>query len=255
MEIKKVNLVYFSPTGGTLKLARLMGRALGYECEEIDISSKAQERSFGEDELAVFAFPCYGGRIPAPMKDRMEKLRGSNTPSLLLCVFGNRAVDDAFAEMQDETRKRGFVSVAAAEFVAPHSVDKSYAATRPDAADMVVMDEFAEKLLKKLETMDKPEEILLPGNRPYVNYSGIPIKPSFKAKRCVSCGKCYEHCPTGAININEPGKLDKEKCISCMGCIEVCPEGARYLPKIMKLAAKTFLKKACSERKEAKYYI
>ena len=255
MNIKKAVLMYFSPTGGTKKLACLLGQRLGMEIEEMDITAGEPKRTFAPDELAVFAFPCYGGRIPAPMHERMKGIKGSNTPALLLCVFGNRAVDDAYLEMKDAAAENGFVSIAAAEFIAPHSVDRSYASDRPDASDLKIMDEFAAKFREKIAAAEAPKAIELPGNRPYREYNGIPIKPGYKAKNCIHCGKCFAHCPTGAINAAEPDKFDRDKCISCMGCVAVCPEGARYIPTAMKIAGKAFLKKACSDRKEPKYFL
>ena len=255
MEIKKAVLVYFSPTGGTKKVSKLVGEKLGFPCEEVDVTANCPARSFTSEELAIFAFPVYGGRIPSPMVENVKNIHGNNTPALMLAVFGNRAVDDAYLEMSDIAEKQGFVSVAGAEFIAPHSVDKKYGAGRPDESDLKIMTEFAGKLKEKLQAMDTPKPVELPGNRPYTEFGGIPIKPKYKAKKCVHCNACFKHCPTGAIDINSPDKFDKDKCISCMGCVSVCPEGARYVPLLMRFAGKMFLKKACSDRQKPKYYI
>ncbi len=255
MKISKAVLVCFSPTGGTRNAGRLAAARLGVPVEEVDVTANCPERSFASDELAVFAFPVYGGRIPAPMIGNLQKLKADGTPAVMLASFGNRAVDDAYLEMSDTAEKLGFVTVAGAEFVEPHSVDKSYGAGRPDYKDIEIMDEFIQKLKEKLEAADRPEHFELPGNRPYREYNGIPIKPKYKAKKCVSCGACFSHCPTGAIDKSKPEEFDSEKCISCMGCVSVCQKGARYIPLLMRFTGKMFLKKACSERQEPKYYI
>lgn len=80
MDIKKAVLMYFSPTGGTKKAAELLGERLGMETETLDITAGAPERRFMPGELAVFAFPVYGGRIPAPMYERLKTLRGWAPP-------------------------------------------------------------------------------------------------------------------------------------------------------------------------------
>ncbi len=50
------------------------------------------------------------------------------------------------------------------------------------------------------------------------------LKPvvMFKAQNCVGCGNCEVVCPTGASNLNVPGKIDHTKCIACGKCIDVC---------------------------------
>lgn len=255
MKISKAVLVCFSPTGGTRNAGRLVAARLGVPVEEVDVTANCPERSCASDELTIFAFPVYGGRIPAPMAENVKNIHGNGTPALMLAVFGNRAVDDAYAEMSDIAEKQGFISVAGAEFIAPHSVDKSYGAGRPDYRDIEIMDEFARKLKEKLEAMEVPQHLELPGNRPYRDYNGIPVKPKYKAKKCLHCNACFSHCPTGAIDISRPDEIDSEKCISCMGCVSVCKKGARYVPLLMRFAGKMFLKKACSERQEPKYYI
>ena len=255
MDIKKAVLIYFSPTGGTRRLARLLGERLGVETEELDVTAGAPERSFGGDELAVFAFPVYGGRVPAPIYERLKTLGGERTPAVLLAVYGNRAVDDALLEMKDAVRNAGFVSVAAGEFIAPHSVCRSYGAGRPDAQDIRVLDRFAFALRDRLAFLVVPETVAVPGSRPWRDYNGIPIKPSVNMKKCTRCGACAAHCPVCAISGAAPDKTDKKRCISCMGCISVCPTGARHLAPPVRIIGRVSLKKLCSVRREPKYYV
>lgn len=255
MDIKKAVLMYFSPTGGTKKAAELLGERLGMETETLDITAGAPERRFMPGELAVFAFPVYGGRIPAPMYERLKTLRGLGTPAVLLAVYGNRAVEDALLEMEDAARLSGFIAIAAAEVIAPHSIVPQFGAGRPDGRDLRFMDNFAFVLRDRLITLISPEPVTLPGGRPYRDYKGVPMKPAVSAAKCFACGACFAHCPAGAIPRGRPQKTDKERCISCMGCISVCPSGARPPSRPMKLAAQMSLKKVCAERKEPKYYI
>jgi ferredoxin len=57
---------------------------------------------------------------------------------------------------------------------------------------------------------------------------------------CVSCGKCAETCPTGAIVTNprrlERYGLDESRCIFCGECVEVCPYNALEQTSLFELA-------------------
>ncbi len=68
------------------------------------------------------------------------------------------------------------------------------------------------------------------------------ITPTIDPKLCLSCGRCIERCPVGAIRFvrrgeDEPAPLetnnpevkaskDPDKCIGCGDCILACPTGA-----------------------------
>lgn len=45
---------------------------------------------------------------------------------------------------------------------------------------------------------------------------------------CIGCGTCEEHCPMGAITVNDNGKAEvrEDYCIGCGVCAHFCPEGA-----------------------------
>jgi len=39
---------------------------------------------------------------------------------------------------------------------------------------------------------------------------------------CIQCGACEEKCPVGAINISK-FSIDNDTCIFCVGCVNICP--------------------------------
>lgn len=247
MQIRKTTVLYFSPTGGTKKVAEHLAQALSAGTADITVSVPEQARRFDADELVVLCVPVYGGRVPLPFCDRVRDLTGTQTMVVPVAVYGNRAVDDALLETQHLANKQGFVTVAAAAFIAPHSIDVRYGAGRPNADDLAILHHFVQDLTAKLSAAEsaRAAEITAPGNPTYREYKGLPLKPVVSAS-CTGCGLCARSCPAGAIDRANPKKLDKNKCISCMRCIMLCPNTARKIPAPLMLAARSSLKKMCS---------
>lgn len=244
----KSTVIYFSPTGGTERVAKFIADEL--KADALDITTFDYDLTYGEDELLVFCFPVYGGRIPAPMYTRMAGIRGNNTAAVMVAVYGNRAVEDALIEMSDLARSKGFRTVGGAEMIAPHSIDRRFGANRPDERDKAMLRDFLNKLMNK----EKLSVVAMPGSHDYKKYGGLPFRP-ISGKECSGCGTCAQECPTGAIDPGDPMKPDAKKCITCMRCVSVCPFEVRHVPKAMLLAASATLAAKCAKRKEPKFYI
>ena len=253
MHPRNPHLYFFSPTGGTQRVAGLFAENLNAADACTDITVHAEAKTFSADDCLLVFFPVYGGRVPGPCLARMRALRGTDTPAVLVAVFGNRAVDDALLEMRDTLTPLGFRVIAAAEVIAPHSVTTDIAAGRPDAADRAKIEGFCTQLAARIAA-DAPAEIAVPGDPDYRAYNGLPLKPT-GGLRCIRCGLCADNCPAGAIPKAAPQKVDKHKCISCLRCIQICPQSARGVPLPLRLAAAATVKKYCTGRKEPKFYL
>ena len=192
--------IFFSPTGGTKKVADIVAKGTKLNAEEIDLikePDKLMKVNFEKEDLCLIAVPSYGGRIPLVITDMFRNVKADGTKAILVAVFGNRAIDDTLLELQDVLEASGFVCIAGMEAVAEHSLMHQFGTGRPDQQDERELLEFAEKIMKNIETQDKPE---FPGNRPYREYGGVPLKPVANGK-CTSCGLCAKECPADAITI------------------------------------------------------
>ena len=218
--------IFFSPTGGTKKVADIIINGTKQEAEIIDLikePDKIKKAQFKKDDVCLVGVPSYGGRIPSVITEMFRNVKADGTKAILAVVFGNRAIDDTLLELQDVLEASGFVCIAGMEAVAEHSLLHQFGTGRPDSQDEKELMGFAAKIMENIATQRTPE---FPGNRPYRQYGGVPFKPT--------------------VN---------KKCISCMHCVAVCPKKARNYSKFISFIGGRNMKKICSGRKENKLYL
>lgn len=64
--------IFFSPTGGTKKVADIVAKGANPESEEIDLikePDKLMKVKFEKEDLCLVSVPSYGGRIPSVVAD------------------------------------------------------------------------------------------------------------------------------------------------------------------------------------------
>lgn len=254
--MKYVQLI-FSPTGGTRKVADAVTKHWDSGVETIDLSDAEADFSqcvFKAEDVVLIALPSYGGRVPAVAAERLHKVHGNFAKCILVCVYGNRAYEDTLAEMEDVARESGFDIIAAISAVAEHSIMHQYAAGRPDAGDLSLLEVFAGQIKEKLDSSQDFGKVQIPGKRPYKKAGGAGLVPKASGD-CIKCGLCVRQCPVKAINPADMKSADSKKCISCMRCVTQCPHNARKVNGALISVASLAIRKACSVRKECEIFI
>lgn len=222
----KMEVYYFSPTGGTKKVSDIFASAVGKEAVWHDLGDKQTTAEEPQGELIAIVAPVFAGRIPSVVREKIKILAGKGKKAVTIAVYGNRAYEDALLEMNDILIQGGFTVIASAAFVAQHSIVPEVGAGRPDAEDIKEIRAFAEAV----KNSTSAENVKVPGNRPYKPEMNVAAAP-LSLPSCTACGACAKICPTDAIAIMD-GRMatDAAKCILCMACIHACPKQARILP-------------------------
>jgi len=247
--------IYFSPTGGTKKVADALGSAWE-EKESIDLMKVSDEelsRSFSAEDFCLFAVPVYAGRVPEFAIERIRRLRASGTHAAASVVYGNRAFDDALLELKDTLTGCGFLVVAGVAAIAQHSVCPSVARGRPNPEDFRKLSDFSDRIRDASER-DPSQSVMVPGNSPYLPRKAMPIHP-VGGLTCHRCGLCASQCPVKAIPAANPQRVNSSKCISCMHCVSVCPFGSRHASLFARAAGAALLKKSAAEPKENELFL
>ena len=93
--------IFFSPTGGTEKVADIVAKGTKLDAEEIDLikePDKLMKVKFEKKDLCLVAVPSYGGRIQSVVTDMFRKVKADGTKAILVALFGNRMIDDTLLE-------------------------------------------------------------------------------------------------------------------------------------------------------------
>lgn len=220
--------VYFSPTGGTKKVADVLVRHLFEEYQSVDLCKEPELLNFEENDVCLISVPAYGGRVPGVVIERLHKFSANGSKAILNCVYGNREWDDTLTELQDMLESIGFQCVAAVAAVAEHSIFRQFAAGRPDEKDVEELSEFSVQIRQRLKNGISGNLELTGSHGTYKEYRGVSLKPEVN-NQCGACGLCAKACPVGAIDVDNPKETNQELCISCMRCISICPNQARNL--------------------------
>lgn len=246
----------FSATGRTLKAAQIVSSAWEEPKIQVDLSRldfDGTSLCLKPEDVCLVAAGIYGGRIPQPAAEKLGTIAGNGARAILMAVYGNRAVDDGLAELQDILTKQGFCCAAAIEAVAEHSMMPRFGAGRPDEEDRAELTDFA-KWIQAVLTGGEIPPLRVPGNVPLGASSGkLPLSIQTD-KTCKACGKCAELCPVGAISRENPKVTDRDTCILCMRCTAVCPVHARHLPGWSRILTPLMAGKL-GGRKENKLYL
>lgn len=260
MKYETIHLVCFSPTHSSHAIAEAVAKGIRIKhVEETDLTYEEPGNPVCiKNGLAVVAVPVYAGRVADTALKRLEKVKGENTPAILIVLYGNRDYEDALIELRDWAQESGFIPLAGGAFIGEHSYsrsDKPIAAGRPDKLDQQIAVDFGYEIANKLDETLKLSglpPLLVKGNIPYKEKRPqTPAAPITVEELCIQCGHCAEICPVQAIRILDEVMSDKNLCIKCCACVKQCPNDAR----VFNTPYTDMLFANCSVRKEPELFL
>lgn len=233
MKIQRTVSIFFSPTGGTGRLAEAMAAAVSaparLELDRTGFDSRWSGAKLGKGDFAVIGMPVYHGRLPGICAEFFRYIEADGVPAAIFVTCGGRGCDDALLELRDECARHGFLPVAGGCFVSQHSLFEKVSAGRPGPGDLEEAADFCKRAAASAEAAEDIGSLSLkvPGSFPYRPAPDLPAAPSTDTDKCTRCGICQSGCPVLAINPLDPSETDGWRCLCCGRCVKYCPEGAR----------------------------
>ena len=240
MNINTVKLIYFSPTRTTKKIVESIAQGIQIDTiEHLDLTppqAKSQEFEEIHDCLAIIGTPVYSGRVLVDAMHRLQRLKATNTPAVVIVVYGNREYEDALLELRNLATEVGFTPLAGGAFIGEHSYSNKttpIANGRPDSGDLKKAREFGKMVQEKIgviHAISEMKTLHVPGNFPYRERIIRSRKsPMTQEQLCKRCRECIEVCPKAAITLENTIITDQNVCILCCACVKICPEGSRTM--------------------------
>lgn len=259
MSGRVVNL-YFSPTHSSRDigehLSQTISKSLEYPKESINYTRPEERKkavTLNQNDILVFTFPVYNGRVPEPLIEPLKKLQGASCTAIPVAVYGNRAFDDSLLEATDILTSQGCQVVAAIGAIAQHTFDEKIGHGRPDPADKEKLTQFANRIADKIKQKDlsKPS---VPGNPKYITPPEMPPLSPATSDKCNYCGICAKDCPVGIIDPEDEHKIGNG-CIVCTACVKFCPQKAKSFPAEFLNAVHKMLEQVASKRRDPELFI
>ena len=147
MTVNEARLIYFSPTHTSKQVAEAIVHGTGIKnVVPMNLTLQTVEETvIPTSALAVIVVPVYGGHVAPLAMERLENIRGLDTPTVLVVVYGNRAYEKALMELDAFAIPHGMKVIAGATFIGEHSysTDKCPIADgRPNESDLNYAEDF-----------------------------------------------------------------------------------------------------------------
>jgi flavodoxin/Pyruvate/2-oxoacid:ferredoxin oxidoreductase delta subunit len=235
-EMKKVLIHYFSGTGNTYHMVKMIGGSLtqqGYEVKYNNIENEKKER-LDNFTLHIFSYPIYAYGTPSVVLKYIKTLSHVNgCKTAIVCSCGGFE-GQSLAHMTALLKRKGF------------DVFLTDAGIYPDNWTQVINPKDEETQKKILENADS-KILLLSGKISKLEGSikkcsifnqiwswvvfllfvaigrRILGKAFIADSSCTSCGKCQKACPVKSVQLKNGNPKWDWKCENCQRCMNICP--------------------------------
>ena len=231
----KTVLYYFSGTGNTLMLARLLAKEFE-NTEIINIVSCNDSTPAPEADAIGILFPVYALGLPKIMynfvKNNLQIT--DNTYVFSVTNYGGTGGPTALCQLKALFKNKGIKMNAGFGVAMPSNYIPFGGAVSHKKQNKRFL-KAAEKIIKIAKIIKKrPEHYFYKKNRIPLFIAKIfyaifmkkgkkDVKKNYANDNCILCKNCINLCPTQNIEFIEEQPSWGDKCEHCMACLQWCP--------------------------------
>lgn len=234
-------ILWFSGTGNSYIVARMLSKALGDTIHRMDLSN-ASAINLATAKRIIWVMPVHSWGMPKAVVKYIQQVQiegGESAEHYLVATCGDDAGLTA-ERWRKELRRRGWKAKSAFTVEMPNTyvllpgfdTDSDDVAHNKLKKSIARIDEIVDAI-KHSTTNDSIVKGQFAWFKTYVIYPlfmhfMMSPKPFYATKRCIGCGLCEKVCPLKNIHLDAKTKKPHwdMDCTQCLGCYHVCPRNA-----------------------------
>lgn len=249
----QVNMVCFSQTGNTNKVAEAMADAFKEKGCRVRIIPLEQADPTEDTECDIFAIgcPCFASKAPTPVKKYLKDIPFLNNKPVFVFSTSGGAPGRVLYDLKIMSEKRGGRVIGGllirGELFYPVPCVLGRNPGRPNVDDLSEAKKFAQGVYNYVESnstdgFNEGSPKILNRRLNFYNIAGLMMtdpmlrlllpKPKVEQNICDECGVCEDNCPSQSITLTPYPHFGSE-CIRCYRCSTVCPKDAININKAL----------------------
>lgn len=249
----QVNMVCFSQTGNTQKVAEAMGDTFeekGCQFRIIPFEMADPAEAVKCDVFAV-GCPCFASKAPTPVINFIQDIPSLQDKPVFVFSTSGGSPGRVLYDLKVASEKKGGNVIGGllirGELFYPVPCVFGRFPGRPNEEDLSKAKQFAQGVYKYIESnstyyLNEGHPKILNRRLNFYYIAGLMMtdpmirlllpKPKAEQDKCNECGTCEDNCPAQSIALNPFPKFNT-KCIRCYRCLTVCPKEAISINKTL----------------------